>query len=99
MLPDKEIGCPYTGFKSTCFDGVVNHKCPKWIHIAGANPQTGETFDRFACSDAFMPLLLIENSQQSRQTGAAVESFRNVIADAIMPRLPFEKTEPKLING
>jgi hypothetical protein len=24
-----------------------------------------------------MPILLIENSQMSRQTGAAVESFRN----------------------
>jgi len=26
---------------------------------------------------AWMPILLIENSQQQRQTGAAVESFRN----------------------
>jgi hypothetical protein len=26
---------------------------------------------------AWMPMLLIENAQQSRQTGAAVESFRN----------------------
>ena len=27
-------------------------------------------------------MLLIENSQQSRQTGAAVESFRNEMVDA-----------------
>jgi hypothetical protein len=26
---------------------------------------------------AWMPMLMIENAQQSRQTGAAVESFRN----------------------
>jgi hypothetical protein len=26
---------------------------------------------------AWMPMLMIENSQQQRQTGAAVESFRN----------------------
>ena len=26
---------------------------------------------------AWLPTLLIENAQQSRQTGAAVESFRN----------------------
>ena len=29
-----------------------------------------------------LPLLLIENSQQSRQTGAAVESFRNEMVTA-----------------
>jgi hypothetical protein len=28
----------------------------------------------------FMPMLLIENAQQARQTGAAVESFRNTMA-------------------
>lgn len=99
MLPDKDVWCPYSGFKSTCLDGVVNHKCPKWMHVIGTNPQTGDSIDRFGCSDTFMPLLLIENSQQARQTGAAIESFRNVMADAMMPRLPFEKAEPKLING
>ncbi len=98
MLPDKAIGCPYTGFKSTCFDGVVNHQCPKWTHIYGKNPQTEETIDRHGCSDSFLPLLLIENSQQQRSTGAAVESFRNVIADAMMPRLTADQA-PKLINA
>jgi hypothetical protein len=29
--------------------------------------------------DSFLPLLLIETAQQSRQTGAAVESFRNEV--------------------
>jgi hypothetical protein len=29
-----------------------------------------------------MPVLLIENSQQQRQTGAAVESFRNEMVKA-----------------
>jgi hypothetical protein len=28
---------------------------------------------------AWLPLLLVENASQSRQTGAAVESFRNAI--------------------
>jgi hypothetical protein len=43
----------------------------------GSNPQTGEDINRFGCADSFVPLLLIENSQMQRQTGAAVESFRN----------------------
>lgn len=33
--------------------------------------------DKFGCVDSFLPMLLIENSQQQRQTGAAIESFRN----------------------
>ena len=40
------------------------------------------------CAVTWMPMLLIENSQQQRQTGAAVESFRNesvkVIQEGIM---------------
>ena len=31
---------------------------------------------------AWLPVLLIENAQQSRQTGAAVESFRNEMVEA-----------------
>lgn len=77
MLPDKKVKCPYTGFTKTCLDGVVKHSCPKWIHIKGANPQTGDPVDHFGCSDSFQHLLMIENSQMQRQTGAAVESFRN----------------------
>lgn len=90
MLPDKKIKCPYTAFKTTCFDGVVKHTCPKWIKVTGANPNTGETIDRYDCADSWIPLLLIENSQQQRQTGAAVESLRNVVADlnGYVPTIP-----------
>jgi hypothetical protein len=31
---------------------------------------------------AWMPMLTIENSQQQRQTGAAIESFRNEMVKA-----------------
>jgi hypothetical protein len=77
MLPDKDIGCHRTGFQKTCREMVVNHSCRLWCRIQGLNPQTGQPIDRYDCSDALMPLLMIENSQQQRQTGAAVESFRN----------------------
>jgi hypothetical protein len=33
--------------------------------------------DEQRCAIAWLPLLLVENSQQQRQTSAAVESFRN----------------------
>lgn len=77
MLPDKKIMCHHTGFKVPCFKGVTEHECQKWTHIMGKNPQTGEDVNRYGCADSFVPLLLIENSQMQRQTGAAVESFRN----------------------
>lgn len=102
MLPDEKVKCPYTGFKMKCLDGVVKHKCPKWIKVTGTHPNTGVAVDTYDCSDAWVPALLIENSQQQRQTGAAVESLRNVIAtvsnyvprDVIAPSAPM-----KLLNN
>lgn len=47
------------------------------MKVRGSNPNTGEEIDDYGCSIAWLPLLMIENSQQQRQTGAAVESFRN----------------------
>lgn len=76
-LPDKNIRCPATGFGRTCREIVVDCDCPKYVQIRGTNPNSGEPVDRFGCVDNFIPMLLIENSQQQRQTGAAVESFRN----------------------
>lgn len=55
----------------------VCHKCPLWIQIRGTNPNTGEEVDNWTCTLAALPMLLIENAQQSRQNGAATESFRN----------------------
>ena len=51
--------------------------CAWFLKIRGHNPNTGEEVDDWGCSVAWMPVLLIENAQMSRQTGAAVESFRN----------------------
>jgi hypothetical protein len=57
----------------------VEHKCSWWMHVRGMNPNTGEDVDHWACAVTWMPMLTIENSQQQRQTGAAVESFRNEV--------------------
>jgi|SRR6185295_11213887 len=55
----------------------VCHKCPLWVQVRGKHPQSNEELDMWKCALAWLPILLIENSQQQRQTGAAVESFRN----------------------
>jgi len=90
MFPDKDVMCHHTGFKISCLKGVTEHRCQKWMQVMGANPQTGEEINRYGCADSFIPLLLIENSQMQRQTGAAVESFRNEM-------LKLNK-EPRLIS-
>ena len=46
------------------------------------NPNTGEDLDEWGCAVAWLPILMIENSQQQRSTGAAVESFRNEMVKA-----------------
>jgi hypothetical protein len=81
-LPDRNIRCPATGFTKTCREIIIEHECPKYVQIRGTNPNTGDPIDRFGCVDSFIPMLLIENSQQQRQTGAAVESFRNEMVKA-----------------
>lgn len=52
------------------------------MKIRGQNPNTGEDIDDWGCSMAWLPVLMIENSQMQRQTGAAVESFRNEMVKA-----------------
>lgn len=60
----------------------MKHGCDWYTHVIGANPQTGEQMDKWGCAITWLPMLLIENSQQQRQTGAAVESFRNAAISA-----------------
>jgi hypothetical protein len=57
-------------------------ECTWFIQLRGQNPNTGQDVDKWGCSMTFLPMLMVENSQQQRQTGAAVESFRNEMARA-----------------
>jgi len=43
------------------------------------DPNTGKEVDEWGCAIAWLPLMLVENSQQSRHTSAAIESFRNEV--------------------
>ena len=57
-------------------------ECSWYTQIIGANPQTGEAVDEWGCAVTWLPMLMIENSQQQRSTGSAVESFRNEMVKA-----------------
>ena len=72
MRMEVKDNCPLNGFEP-----CKKFDCAWFIQIRGTDPNSGEEVDDWGCSMAWMPMLMIENAQQSRQTGAAVESFRN----------------------
>jgi predicted nucleic acid-binding protein len=61
----------------------VCHKCPWWTRVIGKNPQSEEMIDDWRCAVALLPMLLIENAQQTRQVGAATETLRNEIVKGV----------------
>lgn len=77
MKLETKSNCPLDGFKP-----CRQLECAWFLKIRGTDPNTGADIDDWGCSMAWMPVLLIENSQQQRQTGAAVESFRNEMTKA-----------------
>lgn len=60
----------------------VQMQCTWFTRIQGFDTNTGNQVDEWQCAISLMPMLLIENSGQQRQTGAAVESFRNEMVKA-----------------
>jgi hypothetical protein len=97
-LPPRETGCHRTGFAKSCRECVIEHNCQLWMQVQGVHPNTGAPVNEYGCADAFIPILLIENSQMQRQTGAAVESFRNEMVAANERALAAPR-DMKLING
>jgi hypothetical protein len=74
MKLEPKANCPLDEFKP-----CRQLECAWFMKVRGSNPNTGEEIDDYGCAIAWMPILLIENSQQQRHTGAAVESFRNEV--------------------
>jgi hypothetical protein len=60
----------------------IGLQCAWFTQMRGHNPTTGKEVDEWSCAMTWLPILLIENSQQQRSTGAAVESFRNEMVKA-----------------
>jgi len=63
--------CPL--LKKAC----IEHRCRWYIQLLGQDPQSGEQLNKWGCAVEFVPVLLIENAKEVRQTAAAVESARN----------------------
>lgn len=96
---DKGLICPLHKVDMS----KVCHRCPLWVAVRGKHPQSEEIIDSWNCALAFIPVLLIENSQQQRSTSAAVESFRNEMvvanADTLAAMTGTLRIERRLNNG
>ena len=76
MQLKRENFCPL--IKKEC----VGLKCAWFTKVEGYDINTGSRVDEWNCAMSWLPMLLIENSGMQRQTGAAVESFRNEMVKA-----------------
>ena len=72
MKIEPKNNCPLDGFKP-----CRELECAWFMKVVGTNPNTGKEVEEWGCAMSWMPMLMIENSQQQRSTSAAVESFRN----------------------
>lgn len=84
----------------------VGLQCAWFTRVQGVDTNTGKEVDEYQCAIAWLPMLLIENSGQQRQTGAAVESFRNEMVKSneqaqrlLLATAGIVQEQPKLIRG
>lgn len=77
MKIEAKANCPLDNFNP-----CRQLDCAWFMKIRGKDPQSEQEIEEWGCSMAWLPVLMIENSQQQRQTGAAVESFRNEMVRA-----------------
>jgi hypothetical protein len=98
MKIEPKTNCPLDGFNP-----CRQLECAWFMKIVGKNPNTGADIEDWGCSMAWLPILMIENSQQQRSTGAAVESFRNEMVKANQTShemlMMTAKIQPKALEG
>lgn len=105
MAKDAKIICPMMGGEPCVEDGSIRNgelvACRFWVTVQGMNPQTGETMNHKDCAMAWMPVLMIENSKVNRETGSAVESFRNEMVrnNELNTQVLIATTTKNLIEG
>jgi hypothetical protein len=71
-----ELFCPLGSKCEEVKEGKI-YRCRWWGKVVGKNPQSDEYIDQWDCCISWLPMLLIENAQVTRQNKAVVEDFRN----------------------
>lgn len=54
--------------------------CAFWTEVRGTHPQTGSEINQKACAVTWLPLLMIDQTQQVRHHAAAADQARNALA-------------------
>jgi hypothetical protein len=72
---DKTKKCGYTAKACT------QHDCMFFQQFRGQNPQTGQEEDKWECVQVMLPILLLENSKQTRSISVAIDSSRDTMAE------------------
>ncbi len=71
--PPEDVFCPeWKKPMSECCP-----KCVKWVHLNGADPNTGDKILGYTCSDVAQLTANLAIAQKINEMGAAVESTRN----------------------
>jgi hypothetical protein len=55
----------------------IQMRCAWWMKLSGIDKNTGQPIDDWGCAVTWLPTLLVENANEMRQAGAAIESMRN----------------------
>lgn len=75
-----KTNCPLNGFQP-----CKELECAWFMKVTGKHPQTEDrVVEEWGCSMAWLPILMIENSQQQRATGIAVDEFKNEMVKSNM---------------
>jgi hypothetical protein len=81
MKLEQGVYCPL--LKKDC----IKNKCAWFTQVRGYNPNTGREVDEWSCAVAWLPTLMIENSQQQRHTCASVDALRNETTKALNSKI------------
>lgn len=74
MFASKKADCPF--WRGPC----RKEECRLWIRVQGKNPQSEEYVERFGCAFEWMPMLILDVAQQSRQAGASTDKVATEVA-------------------
>ena len=77
----KTAGCPLGAkceeVKTNADGDQVLYRCPWYVQVKGYDANAGKEVDHWGCAIAWMPTLMINTANETRQGVAATESFRN----------------------
>lgn len=79
-IPPANRKCHRCNFDKSCRELVISEACERWSKISGANPQTGEPLDKWACIDDLQHIVLLEVANQTSKVSVEMNVLRNELS-------------------